>query len=402
MIAASKALDIVLKRAIPLKPVRVGLVEARGRCLARDIRADRDMPPADRSAMDGFAVRAVDISSPGSVLRLIGEVAAGSSNRPKVLPGTCVRILTGASVPPGADSVVKVEETRESDGVVKFLDSVKTGANIRLRGEEVAKGKIVLARGNMLDASQIGLCASVGKSEVMVHSMPRVAVLCTGEELKGAHERVRSHQLRNSNGPSLVAALAEAGIDAADRIISDDPDLLVAALKKATDEHDVVILTGGVSVGKYDYVPQAVRRVRATIRFHGVAMKPGKPQLYATFGRNGHIFGLPGNPLSVLTGFHELVLPALRRMAGMPVESCHRVLRLPLTRAVRSKGKRVTFVLGRLITGRKGLEVAPLDSCGSADLVSAANADGVLKIPLNVQTMRAGQLVQFSPWRAIL
>ena len=402
MITAEKALHIVLASAHPLKAVRMGLDEALGRCLAQDIRADRDMPPADRSAMDGYALRARDVSSRGSVLRLVGEVAAGSPKRPKVSPGTCVSILTGASVPPGADAVVKVEQTRESDGVVKFLATTRVGANIRLRGEEVAKGCVVLARGSVLDAPQIGLCASVGKPVVKVHSPPRVAVLCTGEELKGAHERVRSHQLRNSNGPALVAALAGAGIAAAERIVPDDPDVLAATLKQAAGDHDVVILTGGVSVGKYDYVPRAVRQIRATIHFHGVAMKPGRPQLYATLGRNRHIFGLPGNPLSVLTGFHELVLPALRRMSGMAREYCHRALKLPLARAVRCKGDRATFILGKLITTSAGLRVTPLESRGSADLVSAAGADGMLMVPHGTRTIPAGRLVGFSPWRAIL
>ncbi len=402
MITTKKALKIILANVCPLMVVRNPLDEVLGCCLAEDIRADRDLPPTDRSAMDGYAVRAKDLAESPRELRLVGEVAAGIAKCPKVTEGTCVRILTGASVPKGADAVVKLEETTERDGFVKFLAITKVGANIRIQGEEVTKGRVVLCKGTVLNAARIGLCASVGKAAVKVYERPGVAVLCTGRELREAGTKVGPHQLRNSNGPALLAALENAGISRIEhQIVPDDPRILAEKLKVTAGRYNVIILTGGVSVGKYDFVPEAVRRIGANVRFHGVAMKPGKPQLYATLSGNRHIFGLPGNPLSVLTGFSELVLPAIRRLSGFDAESSHVTLKLPLSRSVHSKANRTAFVLGKLIWGRKGLQVASIKSCGSADLVAGAQADGVILVPRNIQRIAAGELVEFTPWRSI-
>ncbi len=402
VINIKKALEIVLGHVRPLTSHRTALGEALGSYLAEDIRADRDSPPTDRSAMDGFAVRASDLAKVPRDLRLIGEVAAGSAKRPRITPGACVRILTGASVPPGADAVVKVEDTVEHDGTVTFLVAAKRGANIRIRGEEVAKAQLVLSKGTVLTAPRIGLCASVGKATVKVYGRPGVAVLCTGRELRAPAAAVRPHELRDSNGPALLAALGGAGINRTSyRIVQDDPKTLAARLKTATAGYDVVIVTGGVSVGKYDFVPQAVAKIGAKVRFHGIAMKPGKPQLYATLSRNRHIFGLPGNPLSVLTGFGELVAPAIRRMSGLDAKACHATLRLPVSRAVKSKTTRAAFVLGKLISSSNGLRIRPLTSHGSADLVAGAQADGVFAVPQGVGKISAGELVDFTLWRSI-
>ena len=400
LITPSKALAVVLETVRPLKAASAPLAEALGCCLAQDIRADRDLPPTDRSAMDGFALRARDISKRPRKLPLVGEVAAGQSCKLKLAPGTCVRILTGAVVPPGADTVVKLEETVEDGEWVTFLKPAKAGLNIRRRAEEVSKGRVVLSKGTILGPAQIGLCASVGKAAPRVHARPTVGVLCTGQELRQAGESVRSHQLRDSNGPALQAALKDAGYEGAPHeIVPDDLRTITARLRKALSGHDVVIFTGGVSVGKYDFVPEAIKRIGARIRFHGVAMKPGKPQLYATVSGNRHIFGLPGNPLSVLTGYHELVLPALRRMSGVPAGSCRPCVRLPLAQPVRSKGGRMRFAPARITSGKTGARVTPISSHGSADLVSGAQADGVFTIPAGARDMAAGQLVDFRPWR---
>ncbi len=212
LITTKQALKIIYDNVRPLKVVRNSLDKALGYSLAEDIRADRDLPPTNRSAMDGYAVRAKNLTKPPRELRLVGEVAAGSAVKPKVTAGGCVRILTGAPVPATADAVVKLEETTESDGVVKFHSTIKAGTNIRLRGEEVRKGHVVLHKQMVLNAAQIGLCASVGKSAVRVYRRPDVTVLCTGRELRGPGAKVGPHQLRNSNGPSLVAAMKCAGI----------------------------------------------------------------------------------------------------------------------------------------------------------------------------------------------
>ncbi len=403
MITPNKALDIVLECVRPLGTVRKPLDDAPGHCLVQDVLADRDMPPADRSTMDGYAVRSSDLAKRPCSLRLVGEVAAGSAARPRVRPGTCVRVLTGANIPPGANAVVMVEQTEEADGLITFRTKVPAGSNIRKRGEDAKKGTVLLKKNTVLGPLQIGLCAAVGESEPRVYARPDVAALCTGEELRPAGGRVRAHELRNSNGPALLAALREHGYtNVILGVAPDDIEALTRRIKQATGKCHVLILTGGVSVGKYDFVPEAVRQIGATIRFHRVAMKPGRPTLYATLSTKRHIFGLPGNPLSTMTGFYEFVLPALRRMSGLPEKECRPTTRLPLNRILRTEGERVKFVLAKLVWGKKGPSVSALKSHGSADIAAGARADGVIVVPAGTQELAAGSLVEFRPWRANL
>lgn len=397
------ALKIVLKTVTPLKANTMPLAEAAGGCLARDIRADRDMPPTDRSAMDGYAIQARDVRRCPCRLELVGEARAGSGTAPTVRPGQCVRILTGAVVPRGADAVVKQEDTWDADGVVGIQSPVRRGANIRNRGENASKGAVLMAKGTILGPAQIGLAAEAGFATVRVYKRPAVAILCTGEELCAAGQRVRPHQLRDANGPALAAALQMVGCrEVSCRIVPDDPDVLAKQLDQAVEMSDLVILTGGVSVGKYDFVPQVVGRLGAKVRFHGVAIKPGKPQLYATLSRNRHVFGLPGNPLSALVGFYLFVLPAIRRMMGVDADRCRPLIRLPLSRSVHAPRKRTELVLARLACQRGATRLVPLASHGSADLVSAAAADGVFVFRSNQKLIPRGALVDFIPWRPIL
>jgi len=402
MITPDAAWSTVLRHVRPLEPAAVPLAEAHGHYLAEDVRADRSLPPADRSSMDGYAVRHADLGKRPCVLRVIGEVAAGSARRPRVGPGACARVFTGANLPPGADTVVMVEQTEERDGSVTIRSSVPSGANILRRGEDARKGSILLRRGARMDTAQAGVCAAVGRAIVSVHRLPRVTILCTGSELRPVHDRVRSHEIRNSNGPALCAALESVGLRGTKFVaVADRPAELLAALRRALRRNDVVLFTGGVSAGNYDFVADAVKAAGAAIRFHWLAMKPGKPTLYATASGNRHIFGLPGNPLSALTAFHEFALPALRRLAGYPAESCRPAWWLPLAQATESKAGRVRCALARLVNRESGLAVAPVPSQSSADLVSAGHADGVILLPPDLTHFAAGQLVAFRPWRPL-
>jgi len=418
VINPAQALALVLHHARPLKAARRPLGQSAGCYLAEDVLADRDMPPADRSAMDGYAVRAADVRPPSSSLQLIGEVAAGSAvltaalsnveraagsaERPRVAPGDCVRIMTGANVPPGADAVVMLEQTEEHGDRVTIRGSIERGANILKRGEDARKGAVLLRGGTQLGPLQIAVCAAVGKSLPKVHRLPRVGILCTGRELRDAAERVRPHELRNSNGPAIRAAVAGCGYEvAACRSVPDDPARLTAVLRRVARRCDLVALTGGVSVGRYDYVREAVERIGARVRFHGVAMKPGKPMLYATLPRNRHVFGLPGNPLSAMTGFYEFMLPALRRLSGAAAECCRPALHLPLARRVTSEGGRLRFVLARILWSKDGPRLEPVKSHSSADLVAGGLADGVIAVPANVTALPAGCVAEFRPWRPL-
>ena len=402
LITPEKALKTVLSSVEVLKPRRMALGGALNLILAEDIRSDRDQPPKDRSAMDGYAVMAADVQQVPARLKLIGEIAAGSPAVPRVKPGTCATILTGANLPPGADAVVQVENTEADDSEVIVYLPVEAGQNVRRRGEEACRGTVLLEKGTQIGPVQMGVCAMVGKAQVKVHPRPKVVVVCTGGEVKDAAERVGVHQLRDSNGPALLASLDQHGWDGVRRwIVPDNPRTITARLKRLLNTHQVIILTGGVSVGQYDYVPQAVQSAGGKIRFHGVSMKPGKPQLYATVGRNQHIFGLPGNPVSVLTGFNELLLPGLRRMSGVSDEAVRPAMVLPLAELVRSKGRRTYFCLARLVRMEDALFVEPVKSKGSADLIAASQADGVIVIPFGAEQTPAGTMVEFHPWRPL-
>jgi molybdopterin molybdotransferase len=402
-ISPRKAWGIIRSCVKPLGSIRKPLREAFGYCLAQDVCADRDMPPADRSAMDGYALRAADLNQYPCNLRLVGEVAAGSSAHPQIRPGCCASVLTGANIPPGGDTVVKIELTSLNDGVVSILEPLKPFMNVRKRGEEAAKGDVLLPEGTVLGPAAVGVCATVGLARPKVRYRPKIALLCTGEELRDVSQPVKAHQTRDSNGPVMQAILAEAGFDSVTHeIVPDDRQLSIDALQRATGSADVTILTGGVSVGKYDYVPDAVNAIGAKLRFYKIQMKPGKPLLYATRGRNGHIFALPGNPVSVLTSMHAFVLPALRILSGLNDEDCLISLRLPLTRMIKSKSGRSLMALGRVVNRRSGPAVEPVESVGSADISAASSADGVIVIPAAKTKLPAGTIVEFQPWRANL
>jgi molybdopterin molybdotransferase len=400
VISPQDALDIVLKTTRPLKALSVRLTNVDGFCLAQDVRADRNLPPTDRSAMDGYALRAADIKRFSGKLEVTGEAAAGQVFASKVKPGKCIRIFTGAVVPSGVDTVVKVEHTQETEGVVTVLEPVKLGDHIRKRGEETAKGQVILAKGAVLGPIQVGLCATVGKAVVKVYGRPRVAVISTGTEIVAPDQVAQSWQIRDANGPALCAALKTAGCGKAlYRIARDNAAALRRTLRTALKTRDVVLLSGGVSVGRYDLVPQVIQEIGARIRFHRVAIKPGKPILYATFGRNQHIFGLPGNPLSALNGLHEFVLPAIRRLSGVAEQNCHPSVYLPLAETLTPRGKRLEHVLVSVVQHETGPQLAPILSKGSADLVAANLADGVAILPRDKRKCQAGKYVEFRSWR---
>ncbi|MHA1575507.1 MAG: molybdopterin molybdotransferase MoeA [Alphaproteobacteria bacterium] len=403
LIKIEKAKEIIFEKIHPLEIIEVNLNEADGFCLAKEIFADRDLPPTDRSAMDGFAVQAADIINCPKKLKLIGETAAGSAECPLVEQNTCVRILTGAVLPLGADAVVKVEDTKEKGNEVTIFEPAEIGLNIRKQGEEVRKGKVVIKSQKILNPAQIGICASVGKSKIKVFKKPKVAILNSGKELFpiNANSEIKDYQIRDSNGPSLQAALRNSSLNLENsklEVSPDAPEIIESKLRKLVSKNDVVILSGGVSVGKYDFVPEAIKKIGAEIQIHGILMKPGKPFLYATLGDNKQIFGLPGNPLSVLTGFYELVLPGLCKMSGYLKEDYSRKLFFPVCCDIKSKNYRTEFFLAKLVCIEGRTFIKPLNSNSSGDLISATEADGVFPVPTNTE-IKKGEHVEFTFWK---
>lgn len=369
--------------------------------LAQPVPADRDIPAADRAAMDGYAVRADDVTSVPVTLRVVGEVAAGSPARPPLASAECVRIMTGANVPPDADAVVRIEETEPAaPGTVTLLGPVRRGQQMIRQGENARQGDVLLEAGTFLDASALALCAAVGCATPMTRALPRIGIVTTGTELRASDAEVGRHEIRDSNGPMLAAAVAGQGFGpAACRRVPDERGPLAEALRESLGKHEITLVSGGVSVGKYDLVPDILKELGATIRYHGLAIKPGKPQLFATFGDGRYVFGLPGNPLAVLVGWHEFALPAMRRLAGCPEDKCRPRLRLPLRCDVKTKGPRKHYLLGRLASFDSGTAIVPVPNSGSSDFVAGCKADGTIIMPDGVSSLPAGAIVDFRPWR---
>lgn len=328
-LTVEEALERILAGVPEMPPREVTLLEALGRVLAEDVRAERDVPPFTNSAMDGYAVRAQDVASAPARLNVVGEIAAGSMPARGVGPGEAMRIMTGAPLPEGADTIVRVEDTDNGSAVVTVTAPTARGTSVRYAGEDLRAGEPVFARGTVLRPAEIGVVATTGRGRVRIVGAPRVAVLSTGDEVVELDAQLRPGQIRDANRYSLSAAVTAAGCEAWTLgIVPDTADALRAALREARAA-DAIVTSGGVSVGDHDHVKPVVSEM-GTMDFWSIAIRPGRPLAFGEL-RDGErrvpIFGLPGNPVSSLLTFELFVRPALLRMAG------HRNVSRPRARA---------------------------------------------------------------------
>jgi molybdenum cofactor synthesis domain-containing protein len=365
--------------ALPSPPVReVQVSQASGLVLAQDIVADADMPAFDRTAMDGFALRSADAARPGARLRRVGEIRTGGEISGGALAaGECVAIYTGAPIPAGADAVVMVERTRTVGDVVELAVAVARGENIRFRGEDVKKGELLLSAGCVLRPQELAVCASFGAPRVRVHPRPRAAILSTGDELVSPDEEPGPGQIRDSNGVMLEAQAARAGASLVSReVVRDEPEAIEAAIEGAAARADLLVLTGGVSMGAYDLVAPILGKLGFAGGFHKVRMKPGKP---VWFGRRGAVlaFGLPGNPVSSFVTFELMVRPAIRRLLGL--EPGPRFETAAVAGGPVKVGDREQFLPARVESGK--LVFIPWTS--SADFVELARANALARVPVD-------------------
>ena len=319
MISVQEARQIILDAAQPLLPDRVPLQKCISRVLAEDVHADVDIPPFTNSAMDGFAVRAADIAGATAeeptVLTVIADLAAGTVAKQPVEPGTAYRIMTGAPMPNGADTVVMQEMTESFGDQVRIMAPRPAGANVREAGGDMRRGQRVLDKGTRLRPAELGVLATVGQSFPLVYPVPRVAVLATGSELVEVDQQLGPGQIRNSNGYTLYGQVWETGaVPVSLGTVADDEAETEAKISAAL-KCDVVVTSGGVSVGAYDFVKETHEKLGTEFRFWKINVKPGKP---TAFGLNGKtlVFGLPGNPVASMVIFEQLVRPALLKMMG--------------------------------------------------------------------------------------
>ena len=376
MIAPGEALAIVLRNTPRLEAVEVPLLEAVGACLAEPVASDLDLPPFDKSAMDGYAVRAGDVAETPAELAVIEELPAGVAPTKAVGPGQCAKIMTGAPVPAGADRVVMVEDTEPAgQRRVRILAADPGKRNICRRGEDVRQGQTVLDAGCVVRAAEVGLLASVGRDRVRIHRRPHVAVLGTGDELVPIAETPGPGRIRDSNSWSLTACCRLAGAQVERLGVAKDTEDDLRERIGAGLARDVLLVSGGVSMGEWDLVPKVFDEFGVTVHFAAVRMKPGKPTVFAT--RAGRlVFGLPGNPVSTLVAFRLFVWPALRKMMGH-ADPAPPPVQGTLTAALKARGSRTTFLPVRLSRKDRAWTIEPVTTHGSADLVSFTRADAL-------------------------
>ena len=399
MLRIEDALNIILEHtpAAANNKEEVPLADALGRVLRQDVMSDLDMPPFDRARMDGYAVRSVDISraTPDNpaLLEEIGEAAAGQAFSGFVGVNEAVRIMTGAPVPPGADSVQKIEVVTVNAGVVAIQEPTKPQQNVTPRGVEAKAGNLMLAAGAIITPAASAVLASFGYAMVEVAHRPKLVLLSTGDELVEVWEKPRAAQIRNSNTFSLAGYAQAAGAEVLSAgIVRDDFTETKLAMAEAAAMADVVMLSGGVSMGDYDLVKPALTELGAEIFVEKVAMHPGKPTVFAKLGET-LIFGLPGNPVSVAVAFHIFARPALLKMQGARDIELPRVVARATTN-VKGAPPRRSHQPARLMIRNGVAEVEPLKWAGSSDVVAFMQADALIVVPEDRKGYEAGELVE--------
>jgi molybdopterin molybdotransferase len=396
MITVEEALDKILFRILPLGYEKVFILEALGRVCAEDILANRDIPPLDNSGMDGYAVRSEDVQNASSHypvrLEVIEDLPAGFISKKKVEKGKAIRIMTGAAIPKGADTVVPVEDTKQDDRFVLIFTTLPSDENIRKAGEDVKKGERVISAGDLIRPSEVGMLASVRRSFVSVYQRPSVAILCTGEELVDVDGILDEVKIVSSNSYTLAAQVKDCGaIPVQLGIVRDRKEEIKEKLLQGI-RADVLISSAGVSVGDYDFVKDALKDLGMEMIFWKVAMQPGRPLVFGTI-QGKPVFGLPGNPVSSMVSFEQFVRPSLLKMMG------HRQLFRPVIEAVlkediQKKPGRRHFMRAFVSFEKDQYFASVTGPQGSGILKSMVKANGLVIVPEDREMVRAGEKVK--------
>ncbi len=390
MISFEDALQIVLESTSFSGVEEIDFTDGLGRYLATDVVSDIDIPPFTRSAMDGYACRRNEL---GQALEVIEVVQAGYSPTKKIGPGQCAQIMTGAMLPAGADCVIKVEETEKTpEGQVRFVGK-EPKHNIRYKGEDAVVGGKVLEKGILLKPQHLAICATVGAVKIRVAKKPRVAIMVTGDEIVNPEVKPGPSQIRNSNAFQMIGQVKQAGvIPHYYGIVPDSKEATKAALENALDDNDVLLFTGGVSMGEFDFIPEVMQQCGVEILFTKMAVKPGKP---TTFGKKGNklVFGLPGNPVSSFIQLEIVVKPALRKMMG--AKFLVDEIMLPIVEdKIQKQNTRMSWF--PVYINDKGM-AEPLNYHGSAHLNAFDKANAISYFPEGISQFHKGDLIHVRP-----
>ena len=404
MISVEAALEIILSEIKPLGMERVNILSTMGRVLGEDIVADTDNPPWDNSAMDGYAVRAVDTKDASKdqpvTLQIIEDLPAGYVAKKSVKRGQTIRIMTGAPMPNGADAVIMVEETARPEArgkrqEVKVFKEAKVGDNVRKAGEDFKKGDIVLRKGMTIRPPEIGMLAAVGKPNVYVYQQPNVAVLSTGDELIEIEEAPMNGKIRNSNSYAIAAQIKACGATPIQLGIARDTKKDLKEKLEFGLTADCIVSSGGVSVGDFDFVKDVLKQMGSEMRFWKVAMKPGKPLAFGVIA-NKPAFGLPGNPISSMVAFEQFARPAILKMMGKK-DIFKRAFDALLTKPIKKKAGRMHFVRAALEQKDGQFYVTPLEGQGSGILSSMVKANCLIILSEDAKDVEKDSKVKVQP-----
>jgi molybdopterin molybdotransferase len=398
--ARQKVIEISSSLPRAYAHAQIEIEQAFGRILAGPVLADRDYPPFNRSTRDGFAVRAADATAPGARLECVGELRAGGHIEATVLPGQCIEIMTGAALPQGADSIVMVEHTKREGRTITLERAAKLGEHIVPRGTEAREGALLVAPKTRMGYAEMALASQAGATRLAVFAAPRLAILSTGDEVVDARSNPGPLQVRNSNGISIEILARTAGAETIQ--LGNAPDEK-GALRSAIErglEADILVLSGGVSMGKYDLVEQVLAELGAEFHFTGVSIRPGRPAVFATC-RGKLVFGLPGNPVSTMVTFELFVLPAVDVLNGGIPRSLP-VFRAKLETQVREKGPMTHFLPARIEWEDREARVTQLPWQGSGDVVALALANGFLIVGPERPEIASGEWVDVIPRRGAI
>ncbi|MEZ6142991.1 MAG: molybdopterin molybdotransferase MoeA [Zavarzinella sp.] len=391
MLTVDQAVETILTHAHVGREVRRTLADPCVGCvLAEPVISDIDSPPMTKALMDGFALRSADCTSANAQLHVVEEIPAGKVSEKTIQQGQAARIMTGAAMPSGADAVIPIEYTTMVSNLVTIQRSVPVGQHVLPQGAEMRVGQTVLARGTKLLPQELGILATVGKADFLVYESPTVGILTTGSEVVSPSEFPPPGKIRNSNGSMLFGQIHRAGgVPRMFPHVGDDRTALSHAIANALEQSDILLITGGMSVGAYDYTPEVLQEQGVTAYFHKIIMKPGRPLLFGTLGEK-MIFGLPGNPVSSFVCFELFVRTAIARFRGLTNPELPRV-ELPLAGNLAVDHNRPTYAPGVISIINEKMVIQPLEWFGSADLQALSQANALLELPAGKTEKQLGE-----------